>query len=96
MSASGTITAGAVQELLSALVKWRPESAGINARAEFRVRLWTIRRKWFRLPPSRPCSRQLRTNPATARLAWNWQGVQDFGTGPISHLMQTAQPWAMP
>ena len=33
MSASGTITAGAVQELLSALVKWRPESAGINARA---------------------------------------------------------------
>lgn len=33
MSASGTITAGAVQELLSALVKRRPESAGINARA---------------------------------------------------------------
>ena len=32
MSASGTITAGAVQELLSALVKRRPESAGINTR----------------------------------------------------------------
>ncbi|WP_420131764.1 AraC family transcriptional regulator [Rhodopseudomonas sp.] len=33
MSSSGTITAGAVQELLSALVRLRPESAGINARA---------------------------------------------------------------
>ena len=33
MSASGMIAAGAVQELVSALVKWRPESAGINARA---------------------------------------------------------------
>jgi len=32
MSASGTLSAGAVQELLSALVRWRPESAGINAR----------------------------------------------------------------
>jgi hypothetical protein len=33
MSASGTITAGAVQELLSILVRKRPESAGISARA---------------------------------------------------------------
>lgn len=33
MSSSGTIAAGAVQGLLSALVRLRPESAGINARA---------------------------------------------------------------
>jgi AraC-like DNA-binding protein len=33
MSASATIAAGAVQELLTALVRFRPESAGINARA---------------------------------------------------------------
>jgi AraC-like DNA-binding protein len=92
MSASGTITAGAVQELLSALVKWRPESAGINARAG-------IPRAALDDPSQMiPLVAFTSMLEAAAYESGNRTLGLEMGKefkisalGPISHLMQTAQ-----
>jgi hypothetical protein len=92
MSASGTITAGAVQELLSALVKWRPESAGINARAG-------IPRSALDDPSQMiPLAAFTSMLEAAAYESGNRTLGLELGKefnisalGPISHLMQTAQ-----
>ncbi len=92
MSASGTITAGAVQELLSALVKWRPESAGINARAG-------IPRAVLDDPSQMiPLAAFTSMLEAAAYESGNRTLGLELGKefkisalGPISHLMQTAQ-----
>jgi Arabinose-binding domain of AraC transcription regulator, N-term len=92
MSASGTITAGAVQELLSALVKWRPESAGINARAG-------IPRALLEDPSEMlPLAAFTSMLEAAAYESGNRTLGLELGKefkisalGPIAHLMQTAQ-----
>jgi len=92
MSASGTITAGAVQELLSALVKMRPESAGINARAG-------IPRAALDDPSQMiPLAAFTSMLEAAAYESGNRTLGLELGKefkisalGPISHLMQTAQ-----
>lgn len=92
MSASGTITAGAVQELLSALVKSRPESAGIHARAG-------ISRAVLDDPSEMlPLAAFTSMLEAAAYEAGNRTLGLELGRefrisalGPIIHLMQTAQ-----
>jgi len=92
MSQSGTIAAGPVHELLSGLVRWRPEFAGINARAG-------IPRAALDDPQEMlPLAAFTSMLEAAAYESGNRTLGLELGKefkisalGPITHVMQTAQ-----
>jgi len=92
MPQSGTITAGAVQELLSGLVRWRPESAGINARAGIPRAALDDPTEMLPLAAftSMLEAAALESGNRTLGLELG-KGFRISALGPITRLMQTAQ-----
>jgi AraC-like DNA-binding protein len=92
MSASGTITAGAVQELLSALVKRRPESAGINTRVGIPRAILDDPTEMLPLAAFTSMLEAAAYESGNRTLGLELgKEFEISALGPITHLMQTAQ-----